>query len=81
MIPGLGLPIGPADDDNTPYSPGSSPEPPPVAAQKPAMDVGLSEKLARLQAEVAAKREELAQREQQLRPYMGPGVSPHDQNR
>lgn len=81
MIPGLGLPIPSAEDDDTPYSPGSSPEPVPVAAQKPAMDVGLSEKLARLQAEVAAKREELAQREQQLRPYMGPGAPPHDQNR
>ena len=51
MIPGLGLPLSTADDDDTPYSPGSSPEPPVTTLTPP--DTGLSEKLARLQAEVS----------------------------
>ena len=74
------LPPVAADDDNDPYSPGSSPElldtslPGPGSESRATVDLGLTEKLARLQAEVSAKRAALAEREQlQLQP--GPSMA------
>ena len=67
LPPSLPPPVAAADDDNAPYSPGSSPEE--LGANQPqGGDPGLAEKLARLQAEVAAKREALAMREQDKAP-------------
>ena len=74
------LPPVAADDDNDPYSPGSSPElldtslPGSGSQPRATVDLGLTEKLARLQAEVSAKRAALAEREQlQLQP--GPSTA------
>ena len=64
-----------ADDDNAPYSPGSSPEEL-GGGQAPSGDLSLAEKLARLQAEVAAKKAALAMREQENVPAPEPRQPP-----
>ena len=68
LAPSLPPPVAAANDDNAPYSPGSSPEELGGNQAPQSGDLGLTEKLARLQAEVAAKRAALAMREQDKAP-------------
>ena len=70
--PTLPTPVMAADDDNAPYSPGSSPEELGLHQAPKSEDLGLTEKLARLQAEVAAKRAALAMREHEHVPAPEP---------
>ena len=82
------VPSLPLDPGSSPYSPpGSSPEYPlpdpspqkdsPAYAPKTSNDGGFTEKLAKLQAEVAAKREELKKREAVLSPPEFHTPAPH----